>query len=175
MCEVGESVWALGYPMIGMMGDEIKFTDSKISSRTGLQGDVSTYQISVPLQPGNSGGPLFDNYGNIVGINSSGINKLYSEQTIQTENVNYSIKTNYLTNLIQSSLSDAVIPRGTHMQGQPLTQKIKLAQKFVFTILCSTDHNFHNSTTEITENNTNSNIKNQDNITNKVVSNGDVI
>ena len=143
MSEVGESVWALGYPMIGTMGEEIKFTDGKISARTGLQGDVSTYQISVPIQPGNSGGPLFDNYGYIVGITSSGLNKLYSEQTIQTENVNYAIKTNYLYNLIESSLPVAVMPQGTAMQGQTLTQKIKLAQNYVLLLLCSDSYNFH--------------------------------
>lgn len=143
MADVGESVWALGYPMIGMMGEEIKFTDGKISAKTGLQGDISTYQVSVPLQPGNSGGPLFDNNGYIVGINSSGLNKLYSEQTIQAENVNYSIKTSYLYNLIESALSASVLPQGTAMQGQQLTQKIKLAQKFIFIILCSEEPNFH--------------------------------
>lgn len=143
MSDVGESVWALGYPMIGMMGEEIKFTDGKISARTGLQGDVSTYQISVPIQPGNSGGPLFDNYGNIVGITSSGLNKLYSEQTIQTENVNYAIKTSYLYNVVESSLPASIIPQGTAMQGQSLTQRIKLAQNYVFLLLCSDDPNFH--------------------------------
>lgn len=143
MSDVGESVWALGYPMIGMMGEEIKFTDGKISARTGLQGDVSTYQISVPIQPGNSGGPLFDNYGNVVGITSSGLNKLYSEQTIQTENVNYAIKTSYLYNIVESSLSASVMPQGTAMQGQSLTQRIKLAQNYVFLLLCSDDPNFH--------------------------------
>ena len=143
MADVGESVWALGYPMIGMMGEEIKFTDGKISAKTGLQGDISTYQVSVPLQPGNSGGPLFDNNGYIVGINSSGLNKLYSEQTIQAENVNYSIKTSYLYNLIESSMSASILPQGTAMQGQSLTEKIKLAKKFVYIILCSEDQNFH--------------------------------
>ena len=136
MSDVGETVWALGYPMIGMMGEEIKFTDGKISARTGLQGDMSTYQISVPLQPGNSGGPLFDKNGFIIGINSSGINKLYSEQTIQTENVNYAIKTSYLFNVIESALTTSVLPQGTVLQGRPLTEQIKLAQKFIFIIHC---------------------------------------
>ena len=142
MSDVGESVWALGYPMVGVMGDEVKFTDGKISARTGIQGDMSVYQISVPIQPGNSGGPLFDNYGNIVGITSSGLNR----EAFNSENVNYAIKTSYLYNLIESSMSASILPQGTAMQGQSLTEKIKLAKKFVYIILCSEDPNFHSST-----------------------------
>ena len=133
--DVGESVWTLGYPMTNVMGDEIKFTDGKISSRTGVQGDMSVYQISVPIQPGNSGGPLFDNYGNIVGITSSGLNR----KEFNSENVNYAIKTSYLYNIIESTLTISILPQGTAMQEQALTQKIKLAKNFVFLILCSSN------------------------------------
>jgi len=63
--DVGTEVYALGYPMaLSIMGKEVKFTDGKISSKTGYEGDVTTYQTTVPLQPGNSGGPLFDHKGN---------------------------------------------------------------------------------------------------------------
>lgn len=133
MSEVGESVWALGYPMTAVMGEEIKFTDGKISSRTGVQGDLSMYQISVPIQPGNSGGPLFDNYGNIVGITSAGLNR----EEFNSENVNYAIKTSYLYNLLESTLTTSILPQGTAMNGQELTQKIKIAKNFVFCIMCS--------------------------------------
>jgi S1-C subfamily serine protease len=72
--QVGESVFALGYPKaLSSMGKDIKFTDGKISSKTGFQGDVTTYQTTTPIQPGNSGGPLFDYKGNLIGINSSKI------------------------------------------------------------------------------------------------------
>ena len=134
MSDVGESVWTLGYPMTDVMGEEVKFTDGRISSRTGIQGDVSVYQISVPIQPGNSGGALFDDNGTIVGITSSGLNR----EAFNSENVNYAIKTSYLYNLIECAMSTSIIPQGTAMQGQPLTQKITLAKNFVFLIKCST-------------------------------------
>ena len=63
--------------MASIMGKEVKFTYGKISSKSGIQGDVRVYQISVPIQPGNSGGPLFDMDGNVVGITSSGLNREY--------------------------------------------------------------------------------------------------
>ena len=60
LIETGEMVFALGYPLRATMGDEIKLTNGIISSRTGFMGNISNYQISIPVQPGNSGGPMFD-------------------------------------------------------------------------------------------------------------------
>ena len=70
--DVGTSVFALGYPKTQKLGEEIKFTDGTISAKTGAQGDIRLYQISVPITHGNSGGPLFDKQGNLIGITSSG-------------------------------------------------------------------------------------------------------
>ena len=51
-------MFALGFPMaLSLMGKEIKFTDVKISSKSGFN-DITSHQIQVPIQPGNSGGPL---------------------------------------------------------------------------------------------------------------------
>ena len=49
---------------LSVMGKEIKITDGIISSKSGYDGDITTYQISAPIQGGNSGGPLFDDNGN---------------------------------------------------------------------------------------------------------------
>ena len=49
--EVGENVFVLGYPMTSSMGEEVKLTNGIISSRTGFKGDISTYQVSAPIQP----------------------------------------------------------------------------------------------------------------------------
>ena len=125
--DTGSEVFTLGYPIANIMGDEVKFTDGKISSKTGLQGDVTVYQISVPIQPGNSGGPLFDNNGNLVGITSSGLNKDY----YKSENVNYAIKSTYLKALVDR------MPQPIHLQDKaaiadlPLTEKIKKFQTYM--------------------------------------------
>jgi S1-C subfamily serine protease/antitoxin component YwqK of YwqJK toxin-antitoxin module len=125
--DVGSEVFALGYPIASVLGDEIKFTDGRISSRTGIEGDITVYQISVPIQPGNSGGPLFDNNGNLVGITSSGLNKEY----FKSENVNYAIKTTYLKNLIDVMPESITLPNSTDIYNKPLTEKIKLLSDFI--------------------------------------------
>lgn len=125
--DVGTSVIALGFPLTTLLGEEIKVTNGIISSKTGMKGDITSYQISVPIQPGNSGGPLFDNDGNLIGITSSGINRKLD----LTENVNYAIKTKYLKLLIEE-LSDKIeLPNSTFGKTTLLTEKIKSFEKGV--------------------------------------------
>ncbi|GAB4257980.1 MAG: hypothetical protein Kow0092_05270 [Deferrisomatales bacterium] len=65
---VGDPVFTVGYPAVSLLGTEPKFTDGAVSALSGPGGDASRLQISVPLQPGNSGGPLLDERGQVVGI-----------------------------------------------------------------------------------------------------------
>ena len=87
-----------------------------------------SYQISAPVQPGNSGGPMFDKNGNVVGIVNAGIP--------DADNVGYAIKTTYLFNLIKSSVSASVIPNNNIVAGKSLPEKVKILQKYVFYIKC---------------------------------------
>lgn len=64
----GEAVFTVGFPNPDMQGLQPKLTRGEISSLTGLQDNPDEYQISVPVQPGNSGGALMDEYGNVTGI-----------------------------------------------------------------------------------------------------------
>ena len=129
MADVGEEIFVLGYPLIATMGDEIKLSTGIISSRTGYQGDVSLYQISAPIQPGNSGGPLFDSQGNLIGI--------ISAKHDGAENVGYAIKASYLRNVTESTVSASLLPENNLVADMPLTQKIKTLKNFVFMITCS--------------------------------------
>ena len=129
--DVGTEIFALGYPLaLSIMGKDIKFTDGKISSKTGIDGDITTYQIQVPIQPGSSGGPLFDYKGNLIGITSSTINRKLD----LTENVNYAIKTNYLLNLIDVLPSSFNLPSSKILSTKPLTEQIKILSDYVVLI-----------------------------------------
>jgi S1-C subfamily serine protease len=125
-CDVGTSVFAMGYPMSTALGEEVKITDGLISSKTGYQGDVATYQISVPIQPGNSGGPLFDKQGNLVGITNAGVRS--------AENVGYAIKVSYLNNLIDVSPSKISLPSNSMISTLSFTEKIKVLTPYVVLI-----------------------------------------
>lgn len=130
--EVGEEVFVLGYPLTSTMGEEIKLTTGVISSKTGFQGDVSIYQISAPIQPGNSGGPLFDSKGNVIGI--------VSAKHKGAENVGYAIKTSYLKNLMVSVVSTNILPQTNKISGQNLSGKVKLVKNYVYYITCLSEN-----------------------------------
>lgn len=129
MAEVGEDVFVLGYPLTQYMGDEIKLTNGIISSRTGYQGDVANYQISAPIQPGNSGGPMFDSKGNVIGIVVAGVPG--------AENVGYAIKISYLKILIESAGLNITFPTNNTVATLSLAEQVKRVKKFVFYIECS--------------------------------------
>ena len=124
--DVGTSAFAMGYPLRSTMGDEIKLTNGIISARTGFQGDVSTYQISVPIQPGNSGGPLFNNKGSVIGITSSG--------HTGAQNANYAIKTDYLFNLINQLDIKPILPTINKISNKDLPGQAKVVKKFIYII-----------------------------------------
>lgn len=124
--DVGTSVFALGYPMSNVLGEEIKVTDGIISSKTGYQGDIVTYQISAPIQPGNSGGPLFDKQGNLIGITNAGVP--------DAQNVGYAIKTSYLRNLIDVAPNAITLPSNNTISGLTFTEKIKRLTPYVVLI-----------------------------------------
>ena len=130
LADVGESVFVLGYPMTTTMGDEIKLTTGIISSHSGFQGSTVQYQISASVQPGNSGGPLFDDHGNVVGV----VNAKHTG----AENVSYAIKASYLQALINQLPSAAqVAPTTNTISSQNLPGKVKSVKNYVCFIQCS--------------------------------------
>ena len=128
LSEVGESVFALGYPLRATMGDEVKLTNGIISSRTGFQSDITNYQVSVPVQPGNSGGPLLDSKGNIIAI--------ISAKHLGAENASYAIKASYLFNLIELSGSNIKMNNINKLSNIDFPSQVKEIRKFVYIIEC---------------------------------------
>ena len=129
LVDVGSKVFALGYPMaLTVMGTEIKFTDGKISSKTGFRGDISTYQMTTPIQAGNSGGPLFSFDGNLIGVNSSII------RPDLADNVSYAIKSSYIKNLIDVLPVAFDLPNDKSLANLSLTEKIKILSDYVVLI-----------------------------------------
>lgn len=126
LAEVGENIFVLGYPLTTSMGDEIKLTNGIISSKTGFKGTISLYQVSAPVQPGNSGGPLFDESGNLIGI--------VSAKHLEAENVSYAIKSNYLTNLMALLPNPPTLSTREQLKGKSLPEQVKAVRDFIVLI-----------------------------------------
>ena len=124
----GYDVYALGYPLTFLLGKDVKFSDGKIGALTGFGSDPTYYQHSAAIQPGNSGGPLFNNKGYLVAINTLIVNQ--EKQT--TEGLFFSVKVRYLINLMEEiSLS---IPNNTILQNYKVPDQVSKSKEFVYLI-----------------------------------------
>ena len=90
----GQDVFTLGYPLISLQGQEQKATFGQVNALSGLRGDERFAQIDVPIQPGNSGGPLLNEQGEVVGIVTSMLHPLATLAVagVIPQSVNYAIK-----------------------------------------------------------------------------------
>ena len=94
---IGEQVFTIGYPVMDILGSEAKFTEGSVSSLSGIKNDVSYFQMSVPVQPGNSGGPVANMRGEVVGVVSStaAVAEFYSVSGSLPQNINWASKSDY--------------------------------------------------------------------------------
>jgi len=95
--KTGMEVFTVGYPVTSVLGEEAKFTDGVISSLSGVGGEAAFLQITVPLQPGSSGGPLVNYAGEVVGITTStaAIGAFIEAAGTLPQNVNWAVKSDY--------------------------------------------------------------------------------
>lgn len=127
--DIGSKVFTIGYPLNDVMGNNYKVTDGIISSKSGIADDVRYYQISVPLQPGNSGGPLFNKEGNVIGITSAKLNS--KAVGTQIENVNYAIKSSYLLNLYNMLPNSTKLTTTSTLATKQLQDQVKVLKNYV--------------------------------------------
>ena len=109
----GDKVFTIGYPASSILGKNQKITDGIISSVTGINDDPTMFQITVPIQPGNSGGPLFNQKGEVIGITTASLslNAIQSLGAVP-QNVNYAIKSSFVNNLLTTIPKTLLSNRG---------------------------------------------------------------
>jgi serine protease Do len=127
--KVGEAVYAYGYPLNGLLATAGNFTLGNVTATAGLGDDSRQIQISAPVQPGNSGGPLVDQYGNVVGVIVSKLNalKMASLTSDLAQNVNFAIKSTIALNFLDANGISAPIDARTTdpMDGEAIAEKAK--------------------------------------------------
>ena len=101
---LGGTVATVGFPDIGLQGFAPKLAKGEIASLSGAGDDPRYFQISVPVQPGNSGGALVDERGNVIGIVSAKLDAwaALAASGALPENVNYAVKSSLLLSFLES-------------------------------------------------------------------------
>jgi S1-C subfamily serine protease len=94
VAKLGESVVAVGFPLTGLLASEPNVSFGNISATAGLMDDYSKMQISTPVQPGNSGGPLLDQNGSVVGVIQGKLNSIAVARVTGDipQNINFAVK-----------------------------------------------------------------------------------
>jgi serine protease Do len=123
--ELGENIFTLGYP-----SQDIVYGEGSISSSTRF-GDTMMYQISIPVNPGNSGGPLLDENGNIIGV-VSGKNQ-------NAEGTGFASKSIYINDIINELSDDELkkelkLSKKNNIKGLKRSDQIKKISPFIFNV-----------------------------------------
>jgi S1-C subfamily serine protease len=102
----GDSVTAIGFPFHDLLSSDFTVTTGIVSSLSGIKNDSRYLQISAPVQPGNSGGPLIDSSGHIVGVVSEKINAIGVLRVTGAipENINFAIKPGAIRDFLDNSV-----------------------------------------------------------------------
>ncbi|MFQ5671981.1 MAG: tetratricopeptide repeat protein [Nitrospinales bacterium] len=112
--KVGQKVFTLGFPLSNILGRQPKYSEGVINALSGVGDDPKAFQISVPIQSGNSGGPLFNEKGEVVGLVSSSLDSANTAQIFSNppQNVNFAIKSAFIKNLVPLLPEILITPTG---------------------------------------------------------------
>jgi S1-C subfamily serine protease len=133
---LGQAVATIGFPNIEIQGFSPKVTRGEISSLNGIGDDPRAWQISAPVQSGNSGGALLDEHGNVIGVVVSklGLKAVKATGDIP-QNVNYAVKSTYALALLEPYL-DSTAPEPSPSAAKPrFEDMVAKAQQSVVLIL----------------------------------------
>jgi len=100
----GDRVFTIGFPAPDLLGPAPKYTDGAISALSGLQGEAVLIQTTVPIPPGNSGGPIVNEQGEVVGIvvSSAAIETFVARTGTLPQNIDWAVKAEYALLLFEA-------------------------------------------------------------------------
>jgi S1-C subfamily serine protease len=131
--EIGEHVFVFGYPLHGLITSTGSLTTGIVSALAGLGDNYRQLQISAPIQPGNSGGPITDAQGQVIGVVVSKLNESYLLDQRQTipQNVNFGIKGSVARGFLQAN--GVEYQRDGYSEG---SKAAKLVREFTVMLRC---------------------------------------
>ena len=125
--DLGEQIFTMGYPR-----NEIVYGEGYLSAKSGNEGDSTAYQVSVSVNPGNSGGPVLNKNGEIIGIITS--------KNSTADGVVYAAKSKNIYKLLEAAkksgdTTNIKLPTNTSLKGLDRVQQVKKMEEFVFMVV----------------------------------------
>ena len=119
-----QDIVVAGFPFGDRVSSSLKFTKGIVSSLTGIGNNYSEIQIDAALQPGNSGGPIMDEYGNIIAVAVAKLDmkKILEDYGVIPENTNFGIKASAVRNLLQGNAVSTKMPNTEILSKQELSR-----------------------------------------------------
>lgn len=112
---LGEAVTSVGYPLHGLLGDSPNVTRGNLSANQGIRGSLGMLQFSAPIQPGNSGGPIVSDNGELLGVTVGTLSaEALAKQGLIPQNVNFALDARYVAKFLQREnvTFDVIKPKG---------------------------------------------------------------
>lgn len=103
---LGSGVYVMGFPFYGQLGNSVIVTRGVVSSRSGYLGRRTNFGLTAPIQPGNSGGPVLDAQGRVVGVAVARLENLRSDPDSLPQNVNFAVSHRALNDFLTRSGAD---------------------------------------------------------------------
>ena len=121
-----QEIYVAGYPFGNKFSSSVKVTKGIISSLTGIGNNFSNIQIDAAIQPGNSGGPILNNKGNVIGVVVAKLNQKYIQKSfgVIPENINFGIKIRLVKNFLESENIELTYPNKNEILIAKLGQNI---------------------------------------------------
>ena len=132
--ELGEEVYVAGFPY---NFDTLNFTNGAISALVGPEKNITQFQLTAPIQPGNSGGPILNNWGSLIGVTFARIDDMYILENSGTipQNINYGIKLDVIRDILIEN--DIEISEGRKYWFKPSQEDVaQLAKETTILINC---------------------------------------
>jgi serine protease Do len=126
--DLGEQIFTLGFPR-----NEIVYGAGYLSAKSGLEGDSSAYQLTIPANPGNSGGPVINSNGEIIGV--------ITGRNINADGVTYAAKSKNILRMIEElkktdkAYQNMKMPAGNGLKGMDRVKQIKKLEDYIFMVV----------------------------------------
>ena len=128
--QTGDKVFTVGFPVPDLLGPEPKYSEGVVSALSGIRGAANVLQMTTPVQPGNSGGPVVDADGHIVGVVDAQAAALtfYKGAGALPQNINWAVKSSYVRPLLQQYAGGAAAVKAA---GKETLSPIELTKRAV--------------------------------------------